>query len=218
MHGNELRVAGGDGLAVANRRPLDWPCGVALAPGKLQKARHTEAPLQRWCARRVIDVRMRDQHLTQRGPCKRLVDAIEVRSLTGPCVDQRRHPAGNEPCPVAVTRDRPGIEGEDRYRVQKNTFSRAYAKSRRVSRPMMSSEVPVMNPPEPSIHTLSRTLIAAIALVNVVASAGSYTAKTLTVRVSRANDRSAATTRDTSVRSISSSPPLLDHSALAAIR
>jgi hypothetical protein len=110
VHGNELRVARGDGIPVANRRPLDRPFGVALGPGTLQKASDAESLVQRRRTRGVVDMRVRDQHLMERRSGERVVDAIEVSSFTGPGVDQRRDPAWKEPRPVAVAVIGPGLK------------------------------------------------------------------------------------------------------------
>jgi hypothetical protein len=125
MYRNEVGIAGGDDVAVRDRRPVNRPFGVALTPWALEKTVDTEPVAQRWRPGRVINVPVRDEHLMESRPAQRLLDLVEVSAFSSSGVDERRQSASNEPGPVSVARNRPGVEREDRDRVQKNTFNRA---------------------------------------------------------------------------------------------
>ena len=73
----------------------------------------------------MIDVRVGDENLREPSPCQRLAQRVEVTRFADPGIDQRRDASRNQPCPVAVARDRPRVEREDWNGFQKNTFSRA---------------------------------------------------------------------------------------------
>ena len=134
VHATSSRVAGGDDVAVARAAATSTGhFAVALGPGHLQKAGDAEALAQRRCAGRVIDVPVRDQHLAERRSGERFLDAVEVSALAGPGVDQRRDTAGNQPRPVAVAGDRPGVEREDRNGAFKRTPSAERKRNRGAS-------------------------------------------------------------------------------------
>jgi hypothetical protein len=72
----------------------------------------------------VIHVRVGHQHLRERAFAERPGDTIEVTRIAGARVNQRRDAAADQPGPVSVAGDRPGVARVDWNGIQKKTLSR----------------------------------------------------------------------------------------------
>src|SRR5688500_17400868 len=109
MKGRECRVAGVDGVTVGERYPRYGPLGVALGPWQLEETSVRKPLRERGCAGGVIHVRVGHQHLRERAFAERPGDLLEMTGIASTGINQRRHPAVDQPGPVPVTGDRPGV-------------------------------------------------------------------------------------------------------------
>jgi len=110
VYRDKRRITSSHLLAVGQRMPRHTPRDILLRPRHLEKSdvRHTFRNCHR--SRCVIDVTVRDQHLGETSSAECMRERIQMRWFTGPCIDQRRHMAWNEPCRVAVAGHRSRVE------------------------------------------------------------------------------------------------------------
>ena len=107
----ERSIPGLDHVPIGKRQEVPIELFVAATPPHFAKAGVRPACRQHGDALDVITVRVRDDDGRQRERFSRQrgLECLEMRGLTGTCVDERGIPPADQPRPVALTRIRPGI-------------------------------------------------------------------------------------------------------------